>query len=352
MVQRPKVAIVGSVDEKREFEPPVKEAATARRACEELGRALAEAGWDIVVYSANPMFIEADVVRGYAPKATTDGSIEVPAPVGGVAFAEMSTRPGLFDERADPSNDWEVSYYRSLVDCDGVLMIGGKRSTLVTGLIALTMRVPILAVATFGGAARKVWDHLAKEPTDASEDDVASMAKNWRDDSARLLVAGLDRQRAARLDRERAEQQRVRNEARRAHIGVAVALVLLVLALAVISIAWGSQQGPGVSMAMLMGAPVLTAASGALIRTSLDAGRNWARAGALGAAAGFVTALLYVASQVLGAPDLLESDNPEAVRRLLFFVLPIGFVAGLTFDAVYAKLRGPDVSQAETLGKL
>jgi hypothetical protein len=40
------------------------------------------------------------------------------------------------------------------------------------------------------------------------------------------------------------------------------------------------------------------------------------------------------------------------VRRLLFFVFPIGFVAGLTFDAVYAKLRGSDVSHAATLDNI
>jgi hypothetical protein len=65
-----------------------------------------------------------------------------------------------------------------------------------------------------------------------------------------------------------------------------------------------------------------------------------------------ITGLLYVASQLLGAPTLLDPGQTAAVRRLLLFVFPIGFVAGLTFDAVYAKLRGPDVSQADTISKL
>jgi hypothetical protein len=84
----------------------------------------------------------------------------------------------------------------------------------------------------------------------------------------------------------------------------------------------------------------------------IDAGRDWVRAGILGAAAGLVTGLLYVASQLVGAPDVLEATNTDAVRRLLFFVLPIGFVAGLTFDAVYTKLRGADVGQATTLERV
>ena len=94
------------------------------------------------------------------------------------------------------------------------------------------------------------------------------------------------------------------------------------------------------------------AAGGALIRTSLDVGRDWTRAGVLGGAAGLITGLLYVAPQLIAAPDMLEVRQAERVRRLLFFVLPIGFVAGLTFDAVYAKLRGTDVSQSATLDKI
>ena len=72
----------------------------------------------------------------------------------------------------------------------------------------------------------------------------------------------------------------------------------------------------------------------------------------LGGAAGLITGLLYIASQLVGAPDVLGTSQPDSVRRLLFFVLPIGFVAGLTFDAVYSKLRGKDVSQADTLAAI
>src|SRR5664279_5111927 len=36
-VSRPRIAVVGSVDETRQFEPPVTDPWTARRACEELG---------------------------------------------------------------------------------------------------------------------------------------------------------------------------------------------------------------------------------------------------------------------------------------------------------------------------
>jgi hypothetical protein len=349
---RPQAAIVGSVDESREFNPPVADPAAARLACEELGRELAVAGWDLVVYSAKPTFIEADVVRGYVGSGkAVAASIHVRAPIGKGSFVEYADQPDVFDVRPDPSGDWEVSFYRSLSGCDGVILLGGGRSTLITGLIALTMRLPVLAVATFGGNARKVWERLSEE-TGQSEADIAEMGKSWEDGSAAQLVQSLERQRQERLERERAAARRERTEARRAKTSLAVAVVLLLAAVAGLVLSWGSRPGSAGSIALLALVPMLAAAAGALIRTSLDVGRDWMRAGVLGGAAGLITGLLYVASQLLGSPAVLDPGQTAAVRRLLFFVLPIGFVAGLTFDAVYAKLRGADVSQADTLGKL
>jgi hypothetical protein len=347
---RPRVAIVGSVDETRVFDPPVTDPAAARQACEDLGRELAKSGWDVVVYSAKRMFIEADVVRGYvAYTPASPGSIHVHSPLGKGSFDELRRHPELFDVRADSSRDWEVSFYRSLAGCDGVILIGGGRSTLVTGLIALTMRIPLVAMAAFGGNARKVWDRLHNERGDATEEDVAEMATEWRKDSARKLVEGLDRQRNARAARERDASRQARKESRHAQISLTLAVVLLLGAVAALVLAWGWRPGTAVSVGVLAIAPALSAAGGALIRTSLDAGRDWGRAGVLGGAAGLITGLLYIASQLVGAPDVLEIPDAEGVRRPLFFVLPIGFVAGLTFDAVFAKLRGADVSQADAL---
>lgn len=350
---RPKAAIVGSVDETRTFDPPVPDPAAARQACEALGTQLAAAGWDLMVYSVQPTFIEADVVRGYvASGRAVPGSVHVRSPIGKGNFAEYETHPETFDLRLDSSADWEVTFYRSLQDCDGVVLIGGGRSTFVTGLIAMTWRLPILALPGFGGAARKVWDRLSDE-TGQTEADIAQMARPWQADSAERLVQVLDQQRQTRAAQALVTQRREAAEARRAKTSLTVAILLLLLAVAGLVLSWTLDTGSAAAgIALLAIVPVLAAGAGALIRTSLDVGREWIRAGILGAAAGLITGLLYVASQLLGTPDLLDTGQADAVRRLLLFVLPIGFVAGLTFDAIYTKLRGTDVSQTATLKNL
>ena len=196
-MDRPRIAVVGSIDETREFDPPVTDPAGARRACEELGAELADAGWNLVIYSGQPKFVEADVVRGYLRSGKAEASsVEVRAPVGKTGFVEFPTHREALDIRPDSSRDWEVSFYPSLAGVDGVLLIGGGRSTLITGLIALTLRIPVIVAATFGGNAREVWGHLDSEHRGAGAAaaegiDVAAMAAPWGDGSANRLVRSL-----------------------------------------------------------------------------------------------------------------------------------------------------------------
>jgi len=60
----------------------------------------------------------------------------------------------------------------------------------------------------------------------------------------------------------------------------------------------------------------------------------------LGCAAGTVAFLLFVAAQLATNPELLDGGG---VRRLIVFVLAIGFVGGFTSETVYHKLRDRDV---------
>jgi hypothetical protein len=127
-----------------------------------------------------------------------------------------------------------------------------------------------------------------------------------------------------------------------------VAGLLLVLAVASVPLAFAWSPATSGNVALLTLAPLLSATAGALIRNTLDGGPDRIRPAVLGLAAGAVSALLFIAAQLATTPDALDGAGGQ---RLLFFVVPVGFIAGLTFDAVYAKLRATDVTPTSPLGR-
>lgn len=114
------IAIIGSVDETRKLDPPLRNPAQACAAAEALGRALAEKGDRILVYTAEAAYLETFVVKGYvASGKATPKSIVARFPISDESeFAEYAAHRELFDPQRDPSG-WETSFYRSLRDVDG-----------------------------------------------------------------------------------------------------------------------------------------------------------------------------------------------------------------------------------------
>jgi len=305
------------------------------------------------VYSSAADFVEGDVVRGYAMCGDTpDRSIQVRAPQGSraVQFPEARSRPELFDNRPDASEDWEVSFYRSLVETDGVLLVGGGRSTYVTGLIALAFGIPIAVVTSFGGRAVRVWQALDRVRNDAGPEEISLMGRDeWREDMAAPVVGSLIAQGKRRTAKREAELRDARKDARHASVSLLVAAVCVIIALGLIPLSYSFTPGTGTSIALLIAAPLFAATAGAIVRHSFEKGHEWLRTGVLGMAVGSVSALLFIAAQLLTTPDVLSSSD---ARRLLWFVVPVGFIAGLTFDAVYRKLRAQDVTRSDVLGQL
>ena len=343
------IAVVGSLDAARQYDPPLRDLEQGRKACEQIGRELALQNCDIVVYSSKAGFIEADIVRGYVASGKAQpGSIKVRAPFGasGAQFEEAKQHRELFDVRSDPSPDWEVSYYRSLVETQGILVMGGGRSTLATGLIALAFDIPVVAVASFGGNAEKVWASLDRVRNEAVADDVAAMADQWHDDSAARLVASVLGQGGRRAAKAEEKRRLERRQSKRMTLSLSIAGVLVLAGLGTVPLIYGWKPGTAGSLVLLCAGPLAFAVSGAIIRNAFDQGTDWLRPAVLGLAAGCVSLLLFVAAQLAATPDILEGAS---ARRLLFFVLPLGFIAGLTFDAVYAKLRAVDVTPTDVL---
>ncbi|WP_422737214.1 hypothetical protein ACN263_27915 [Micromonospora sp. WMMD729] len=344
----PLVAIAGSAQVNRSYSPVVRDPEAAPTAAAELGAELARQGCRIVVYSNDPDFVERDVVRGYVGSGrAVPGSILVRGRYQqDVDFEEAQRHPELFTVVPESTDDWEVSFYRSLLAADALLLVGGGRSTFVAGLIGLSRRIPVAAVAAFGGGAEKTWQRLTNERGVATEEEVALLARPWQPGAARAIVTALCAQVRRRADEERAAREAEGAAGRRTVAGLVTALVLLLLALATIPLAYAAPAGGWQNVAVLVAAPMFASVWGAIVRNAYDGSGNWLRAAALGSAAGVIAFLLFVAAQLSTNPDLLDGGS---ARQLVFFVLAIGFIGGFTSEVVYAKLRDQDVTQTPVL---
>jgi hypothetical protein len=345
----PAIAIIGSVDTTRTYDPPLKVPEIALAAAREIGRYLAEEGWRIIVYSSSEAFVEREVVAGFieSGKAAAN-TVEIYGRSGQTNdFPGMAEHPKCFRVVPEISDDWEVGYYRSLFTIDAMLLVGGGRSTLISGILALSRGIAAAPIATFGGAAQRVWERFNPDRDLATEEDIAAMNGPWHEGAALAVVASIGAQhrraRKVAVSSQRAERVAMRRSA----ISLTAAFGLLVVGLATIPAVYTLPAGTWSSLSLLVLGPFLTSISGAIIRNAADGGRNWMRAAVLGAGAGAVAFLLFVAAQIATNPSMLTAD--DSVRRLVVFTLAVGFVGGFTSETVYAKLRDENVIESSAI---
>jgi hypothetical protein len=335
------IAIVGDATPGRYFDPPMRDAAEAKRAAYELGGELALRGARLLVYGGP--FIEADVVAGFvAAKPARDRSIlmaytkgQEPPP-----FPEEATHPQLFDRRSEQGADWEIAFYRSIARADGIILIGGANSTAICGHVAIGTRMPILTLADFGGAAARVWETLSAGEDLPIRDEISLMARPWRAGSASACIDALFAQHRRRVSLATAPKP----------VLSILAALLFLPALSIVPFVWGSNL---FSVWMLFIAPLLAGGAGAAIRPVVDrlrAPQQQPSAPAvlatiiLGLIAGGVAGVLFVTAQLTANPSLLDAAPLDLyARRSIPYALGVGFIAGLTSDAVFGKLLGLDV---------
>jgi hypothetical protein len=343
----PIVAIVGNV--KTDGAPAVAEA---------LGRELAKAGFRVLVYSSGTDFLEGRVVRGYvASGVAARGSVQVRYPLRGEkpAFPEQQTHGELFDWRPDHSQDWEMSFYHSLNEVDGILLMGGGESTMISGVVAMGHGIAVLALAGFDGAAAKIWDALRPGRDLPSADEVSLMARpGWSDDRAAECVGTLKTQiaRKAQQDQQRRAEELRKETSVTWHACFALAVFLL--AVGAVFTAWGWKTiDETLAIALLFTAPLFAGVAGSTIRLVFDlrqgntpvTRQSTVTTAALGLIAGGVAGLLFITAQVTTATpgQVGEIVSTEQARKLVPFGVLIGFIAGLTLDAVFRKLIASDV---------
>jgi hypothetical protein len=351
----PIIAIVGNI----RTDP------AAPAAAEALGRELAKAGFRILVYSSGTDFLEGRIVRGYvASRLAMRRSVQVRYPLHSQKpeFPEQQTNGEVFDWRPDNSPDWEMSFYQSLAEVDGILLMGGGDSTMIAGLVAMGHGIAILALAGFGGKAANVWQALRPGRDLVSNDDISLMARpGWTDDLAADCAKALKDQIARKV--ELARQRRLEELRKETSVAwhAAWAVALFVAAVVSVFAAWGWNLSPIVSIGLLFMSPLLAGVAGATIRLVVDLRQGTAAlssqsaitTAALGLIAGGVAGLLFITAQITTAPAPDSKTGlilaAEQTRKLIPFGVLIGFVAGLTLDAVFRKLMTSDVIETSSI---
>lgn len=342
----PNIAIVGSADPDRtDYVPPV-DVEVARKMAAALGGELARQGCRIVVYHGGDQFIESAVVSAFVKANPAERSIIVRQPqhATSLLFAEETTHAKLFERRVDTSDQWEVSFYRSIADADGVVLIGGGYSTLIAGQVAIGARIPILALEKSGGAASKLWRTLSPEVDLPTLDEHARMAHPFAEETVSSWVAALLRQSQRRHAYETGPIK--------AHASLAVGLFVVGLSLAFGSHLIGAAQWPRFGMSLLLASMLLGGGAGATIRTVFE--RRYGSGPlvppsvlvtiALGTIAGALAGLLYLVAQP-GNVNLAGADAP----RLVSILIVVSVIGGLTAETVFRKLLGIDVVPTRAL---
>ncbi len=349
---RPSVVVVGSGSAGREYSPPLRDRESLAQACRDIGRELARAGCDLIVFSSAEDFVERDVVAGFVEGITAGapGRIVVrTSALKQVDFGLSQEAMERVDVERDTADEWEVSYYRSIYSADGVITVGGGRSTRIAGLLAISHRTPLVTLAAFGGGAAVVREYLDKHRNDAIDDDIVLMGRPWSAQSApRLVQCLLDQQRRRTVAADAGA--RAARSVRRTQTYTALTAILALSAAAAAVLLADAERPHALLLGLLLGGPMLSAVGGAMLRDSTDQQPNAVWSAARGLGAGMLSAMLYVASQLLTTPDLLAQAS--AARRLLWFVIPMGIAAGYTFDLVYARLRQGEAPPAAQPGPL
>lgn len=339
---RPRVAVIGGF---YDVDADLQLGQEAREYAQGIGRALAEAGFGLVVYFSNDKSLEPHVVRGFVaalPPGESGPCIDVrysEAQRGQVSFKEQEKNPALFHEDTFPGQNWEAPFYRSLAARDSVdaaLLMAGGQSTLNAGQVAVGRGLPLLAIDKYPGSARILRTELATRITGYPASQGASPSQ---------LVAWLRQQHLKDAERLRQARDRERDYARMTsqRRGVALFAIALVALLATLGLGLLGVDTPRWFVVTIGGALISAGASGALVRglTTTTMTLEPKLASLLGVVAGFVVGLAYLIPQLIGAHQLLEPNASVVMatdKIQLLSVVLVAFTAGIGFDAIFRRM--------------
>jgi hypothetical protein len=297
----PYVAIIGGF-----YDLDAVTANSAKARAVELGKALAENGFGLVVYFSDDMSLETHVVHGYVQElATSERSrcIRIrfaESQRGQVYFPEQQNYGELFDAKLFAGPDWEAPFYGSLVAADQVdaaLLMAGGRSTLIAGQVAVARALPVLAIDEFGGAAGRIWSTLSPRFTDYPSSASHSLQQSVAWLRERCRIAADERRESVR------REQLCVTLMRRRQTGVWLSAVFIAL-LTVFFLGSAYTPAPYLWPFLTISGLVFAGATGALSRSLIWGGLETTPGVSflLGSIAGFVVGLAYLIPQFIGAP--------------------------------------------------
>lgn len=382
--RRKKIAIVGSASEERASDLGLVNVELAKHIGQELGKQLANAEFDIVVYSTVEGMFEVAVAQGYSTVSTTEDSIHVSYSSHPDLqefkpnFDGIVENKDLLQERTVFDSNWETAFYTSIAEDDGIILLGGGSSTLIAGLVAMGHKKPILALSICGGAAEKVLKVLVNHPDyrDVGQNlwNEMSTSVSWSSSSAEKLIRVLIQQFSVRkkqqddentkqdqlfherLKDELDKQERVvdlKKSKRTYEILVGVMLIPFITLLILSQSTAISERSWMYAIVLIL--PIFGGAIGAYIRILrrlnqifnelTDANgvvkekEIFMNVG-LGVAGGFLAALIFIIGQItsVSVVDLEASEILKQLRPLTWFVAGISVSGGLASETVFARL--------------
>jgi hypothetical protein len=333
-----KVLIVGS---KRHF----AETDTARRAafdqaCRQMGKALAEKGHTLIVGSSD----EPDADRYFV-----EGANEVPGKHKVIVYLpESDTRPTPFaaeDQKFKNmefayrrgGGEWSVVHVRALKEADVLIVLGGVKAVLVAGGVAEALQKPVLALPSFEGAGKEVWENVRRyyPASGISEDDQGALRETWMERTAPIAVRCAESLVKHNPLRPKGHGSQV--------VMMLVSLVLIAAWVALLSRPWGLDRNLAFYPLLIIAALLGTSLRNTL-RLVLDdlatfsAYVLWieARAGIL---IGFGFALLYLAGGMVLTGDIVSLTDDKAFMRVAISMSILGFAGAFLLDEAATTLR-------------
>jgi hypothetical protein len=331
-----KVLFVGSAPDSQM--PERRE--TFAPACRELGAALAKQNFEIVIGSAQAGTADGFVLEG---AASVEGRPRVlilrPDDLNGVPDGVPAVIDRLDVRYKRVRGSWSAGNVPQILAADAVVLVGGAGYTLSTGYVAPALERPVIAIASFGGAAGKLWPEFQSyyDRLGGLATEVGRLGERWQPGNADLVVRMLQESIRRRLFKAKP----------RLPIGIYFTLLSACLIGWVILFVNPAANVSYSFFAMLAAAGLL----GTILRNNLrlvfdpTANFSWNELMiemATGLLLGFALALLYLAGALTitgRASFTLSPGSPDGYQRVAVVMTLLGLGGGLMIEQAAERVR-------------